>query len=102
MQEPPNKESLCALIDRYCEVWSEPDASRRRELLSSVWEVGAMYTDPSVHAVNAEELLLHIAKVLSRRPGAKVLRTSALDVHHNVARFSWHVVQVDGTVLPEG
>ena len=90
------------LIDRYCEVWNEPDPSRRAELLASVWASGATYTDPSVHAASAEALLGHIATVRSRRPGASVLRTSAVDAHHGVARFAWHVVLADGTALPEG
>ena len=91
-----------SLIDRYCEVWSEPDERRRAWLLASVWDPQAMYTDPSVHAANAEELLSHIATVQSRRPGARVVRTSKVDVHHGIARFAWHVVQADGTTLPEG
>lgn len=65
-----------SLIDRYCEVWSEPQESRRTELLSSLWGSHATYTDPSVHAANAEELLSHIANVQARRPGASVLRTA--------------------------
>jgi hypothetical protein len=91
-----------SLIDRYCEVWSEPDQLRRAWLLASVWAPQAVYTDPSVHAANAEELLSHIATVHTRRPGAKVVRTSKVDVHHGIARFAWHVVQADGTTLPEG
>lgn len=31
-----------------------------------------------------------------------MLRASAVDVHHGLARFAWHVVQADGTALPEG
>lgn len=91
-----------SLIDRYCEVWSEPGESRRGELLASVWGSHATYTDPSVHAGNADELLSHVAKVQARRPGARVVRTSKVDVHHGIARFAWHVVQADGTALPEG
>lgn len=91
-----------SLIDRYCEVWSEPDESRRVELLASVWCPLATYTDPSVHVANAEELLSHIAKVQARRPGARVVRTSKVDIHHGIARFAWHVVQADGPALPEG
>jgi hypothetical protein len=90
------------LIDRYCEVWSEPDADRRAAMLAAVWGEHATYTDPSVHAGSATELLSHIAKVQARRPGARVLRTSEVDVHHNVARFAWHVVESDGRALPEG
>lgn len=91
-----------ALIDRYCQVWSEPDADERAELLASVWAAHATYTDPSVHAANAEELLAHIIGVQARRPGATVVRASEVDLHHGLARFAWHVVQADGTPLPEG
>ena len=90
------------LIDRHCEVWSDPDAAHRAELLASVWAPHGTYTDPSVHAGDAAALLSHIAKVQARRPGARVLRTSQVDVHHGIARFAWHVVQDDGTTLPEG
>ncbi len=90
------------LIDSYCQIWSEPDAERRTELLASVWAAGATYTDPSVHAASAEELLVHIGRVQARRPGAKVLRTSGVDQHHGIARFAWHVVQADGIALPQG
>ena len=90
------------LIDRYCKVWTEPDTDRRAKLLASVWAADATYTDPSVHAASPEALLTHIANVQLRRPGAKVVRTSRVDEHHGVARFAWHVVQADGTTLPEG
>ena len=91
-----------ALIDRYCLAWSEPDATRRRALLAQVLAPGATYTDPRVHADTLEALAVHIDRVLAQRPGARVLRTSAVDLHHGMARFAWHVVQTDGTALPEG
>ena len=91
-----------ALIDRYCLAWTEPDAGRRAELLASVWAPTATYTDPSVHATNAVELLAHIAKVQARRPGAKVVRTSAVDFHHDMARFAWHVALPGGSIPLEG
>lgn len=93
---------LDALIDTYCAAWSDPDARRRRDLLDSVWSEGATYTDPNVHAAGIDALLAHIDKVAARRPGARVVRTSRVDMHHNVARFAWRVVQADGKMLPEG
>ena len=89
---------LIDLVNRYCQVWNEPDAARRAELLASVWAAGATYTDPSVHAANAEALLSHIAKVQARRPRSKVVRVSGVDAHDGVARFAWHVVEANGTV----
>ncbi len=93
---------VSALIDRYCEAWTEPDPARRAALLESVCAEGATYTDPSVRAVGSGGLLAHIAETQARRRGAEVLRTSAVDAHHGVARFAWRVVQADGTALPEG
>ena len=90
------------LIDRYFRVWNEADPSMRDDLLASLWARNATYTDPSVHAANATELLAHIAAVRARRPGASVVRTSAVDAHHGIARFAWKVVLADGTELPEG
>jgi hypothetical protein len=91
-----------ALIDTYCSAWSDPDPDRRREILESVWADGATYTDPTVHADGIDTLLTHIGSVVARRPGAKVIRTSRVDAHHDLARFAWRVVQADGTMLPEG
>jgi hypothetical protein len=93
---------LRELIDRYCLAWSEPDATLRADLLGGVWSANATYTDPTVHLVGAAQLLSHITKVQARRPGAKVIRTGDVDFHHDIARFAWHVVEADGSTLPEG
>lgn len=98
-QAGPNQAEL---VDRYCEVWSLSDPDSRAGKLAAIWAVGATYTDPTVHAMGAEELLLHIAAVQSRRPGSKVVRASGLDVHHGIGRFSWRAVGADGTVLRAG
>ncbi|WP_067536684.1 nuclear transport factor 2 family protein [Nocardia crassostreae] len=90
------------LIDIYCAAWSDPDPARRRAALDKVWGPEATYTDPTVHLTGLDELLAHIETVLARRPGATVVRTSRADGHHELARFAWHVVQADGTVLPDG
>lgn len=98
---PPN-DPLTALVDRYCAVWNEPNAGTRARLLAEVWDRDATYTDPSVHAPSAEALLAHIGAVVARRPGARIERTSVVDSHHGYARFAWHLVQADGTALPDG
>jgi hypothetical protein len=97
-----NSAAVAALVDRYCLGWSDPDPARRRALLAEVLVPTATYTDPRVHADSLEALAAHIDRVLAQRPGARVLRTSEVDLHHGVARFAWHVVQADGTALPEG
>jgi hypothetical protein len=89
-------------IDTYCRAWSEPDPDKRRELLQEVWGERATYTDPRADISGLEELVAHIGGILAGRPGARVVRTSAVDSHHGLARFAWRVVQADGAMLPEG
>ena len=102
MSTPIVDAALVQLIDTYCAAWNELDSARRQRVLDSIWAPGATYTDPTVHASGANELLAHITSVIARRPGAKVVRTSAVDAHHGLARFAWRVVQADGSMLPEG
>lgn len=93
---------LAGLVDTYCAAWSHADPDERRILLLSVWNQGGTYTDPTVHAEGADELLAHISKVHSSNAGLRIMRTSHLDVHHGVARFAWKLVKADGSSLPEG
>jgi hypothetical protein len=102
MNESSTKAGLEQLIDTYCAAWSEPDPSRRQQILSAVWREGATYTDPTIQAAGVDQLLAHIGKVIAHRPGAKVVRTSTVDEHHGLVRFAWRVVQADGVMLPEG
>lgn len=60
------------------------------------------YIDPSAKVSGLLALSEHIAAVVSERPGSTVLRTSQVDVHHELARFSWHLKLGNGEVLPEG
>lgn len=102
MSPSRSAQDLEGLIDRYCLAWSDPDPVRRAALVDEVWAADATYTDPTVHARGATELLEHIGRVVARRPGARVVRTSNVDLHHGIARFAWHLVQADGTALPDG
>jgi hypothetical protein len=65
-------------------------------------ESSARYTDPKVDFISVAELSNHIGQVHSKWPGAKIIRTSELDIHHNVARFAWQLVLADGAIAVEG
>lgn len=90
-----------ALVDRYCAGWSASDPSEREGILRSVLHVDAMYCDPRCEPLTVDALLQHVDKVHASRPGARVLRTSNVDMHHGLVRFAWHVRLPDGRSLPE-
>ena len=94
--------SIEAIIDRYCEAWSDPEPATRAAALAEVWAKDTRYTDPRADTRGAAALLEHIAGVLAQRPGARVVRTSAIQQHHGFVRFAWRVIEADGNRLPEG
>lgn len=89
-------------ITLYCKAWGKSDYELRRSMLDSIMESSARYTDPKVDFISVAELSNYIGQVHSKWPGAKIVRTSGVDVHHNVARFAWQFVLADGTVAVEG
>jgi len=91
-----------ALVDRYCQGWSDPDRSVRERCLREALAPDATYTDPQVDALPIERLLVHIDGVLASLPGARIERTSAVDVHHDVGRFQWRLSMADGSAPLEG
>jgi hypothetical protein len=90
------------IIDTYCSAWNEPDGPARMRLLEAVWAAGGTYTDPTANVTGIVPLSDHIREVQARFPGGRVERTSAVDHHNNVARFTWRMAMPDGTSLPEG
>ena len=97
-----SEQTLEMLIDRYCAAWNTQDAAERREILNSVLAEDGLYVDPSVRAVGAEALAVHIDGVVARNPGARISRTGAVDTHHEVLLFAWSNQLASGTVLRQG
>jgi hypothetical protein len=90
-----------ALIDAYCDAWSTPLPVERERILRSVLADDAMYCDPRCAPMGIDALLGYIAQLHASRPGARIVRTSAVDTHHEVARFAWQVRLPDGRALAE-
>ena len=89
------------LITRYCKTWNETDPKLRHQLLRTVLAEDGVYIDPTVHVVGVSALVDHIGKVATKYPGSMIVRTSAVDLHHDVLRFSWHKQLANGQTLPE-
>lgn len=89
------------VVNAYIDAWNEGDEDRRRHLLTETMEEGAVYCDPTTRTGGHADLSAHISTLLDRYPGRRVVRTSDVDVHHDVCRFHWRLIKADGTQLPE-
>lgn len=89
-------------IATYGAAWNEPDIAARRQLLEKAWAENGTYTDPGVQLEGREALVQHISGFLTSLPGARIVPTSHVDVHHGMLRFSWRLIRADGTTMTDG
>ncbi len=90
-------------VELYGAAWSEPDETKRRELLERAWADDGVYTDPTAEVTGRDALVAHIGGFLDQTQGARIVITSGVDSHHGTRlRFSWQMQNADGAVLADG
>ena len=89
-------------IERYLETWNEPDGEVRREQTRAIWAGDGRLADPLIDAVGPDAIAAAIGDLRAQMPGHSLTRTTAVDAHHDHARFGWTVNGPDGTVALAG
>jgi hypothetical protein len=90
------------IIDAYFAMWNEEDAGGRRGLIETAWVRDGSYVDPLLEAKGHDGLDAMVAGVHTQFPGQKFRRTTAIDAHHDRARFGWELAAPDGSVTVAG
>jgi hypothetical protein len=89
-------------IDRYLEMWNEPDPERRREQARAIWTADGSLVDPLIEAVGPDAIAAAIGGLRDQMPGHSLKQTTTTDVHHDHARFGWTVNAPDGSIAVAG
>lgn len=89
-------------IRTYVAAWNAADDDARRDLLARSFAADGIYVDPAARVRGRAALAVHARGFAARWPGATVEVTSRIDVHGDVACFTWRVTGPDGTALREG
>ncbi|MFD8592463.1 nuclear transport factor 2 family protein [Streptomyces sp. NPDC059637] len=79
------------LVQRYIAAWNETDAAARRVVLAEVFAEDGVYVDPLVSVRGRDGLDATIAAVQGQFGGLVFSLGGAVDAHHDVARFTWHL-----------
>lgn len=93
---------LATTIDTNLAAYGNPDAVVRRTQLEAVWTATGTLIDPPIDGVGIDGIDALMVAVQSQFPGHTFRRTSEIDAHHGVARYSWAMVAADGSVSLEG
>lgn len=79
------------LVQRYLAAWNETDTAARQAVLQEVFADDAVYTDPLVSVRGRDGLDATIAAVQGQFGGLVFSLGGAVDAHHDIARFTWHL-----------
>jgi hypothetical protein len=88
-----------AVIGNYFRAWNEVDPEQRRFLLERSVTSDVELVDPTGRWQGVEGLSERICNYLSSAPGTRVVPSSDVDAHHDLARYSWSVVDDGGEII---
>src|SRR5918995_5923536 len=76
-------------IDTYLAAWNETDPGVRRDLVARSLAADLWYRDPMLEADGLDAFDAMVAAVQAQFPGLVMRRTSDVDAHHDLVRFTW-------------
>lgn len=94
--------TITETIDRHLEAYALADAGRRNDLVASSWNLDGTLTDPPLAGRGHAEISALAEVVLTHYAGHRFERTTAVDTHHEFARYGWDLVGSDGTIAVSG
>lgn len=94
--------AITETIDRHLEAYALADANRRNELVAASWNVDGTLTDPPLAGRGRAEISALADVVLTHYAGHRFQRTTAVDTHHEFARYGWDLVGPDGAIAVSG
>ena len=99
---PPTGPDATPAIDASVAMWNGPEEARRAELIAAAWTEDGAYVDPLAQASGHDGLNAMVTELRGQFPGHVIARTTGIDAHHGLVRFSWELVADDGAVTVAG
>lgn len=94
--------TLETTVDTWLQAYGETDDAIRADLIAQVWAPDGVLVDPPFHGTGHAEIAALTRAAQEQFPGHTFLRTSEIDAHHDLARYTWELVGPDGTAAVAG
>lgn len=90
-------------VNRYADVWNEPDPHRRREELETLYTESACLLTRNSVSTGFEPVVAHIAAVYDEYigPGRYRFQCGGVVAHHNCVLFRWEMVDAASRELAD-
>ena len=90
------------IVDGYFECWNAGDPDERSAAIAKTWTEEATSSDPLSEVTGHAELAAMMSTVQAQYPGHTFRQVGEVDGHHGLLRWSWEMVDVDGTKVLDG
>ncbi|MFI2039007.1 MULTISPECIES: nuclear transport factor 2 family protein [Streptomyces] len=89
-----------AAVARYFEAWNADGEEDRTRAVTAAWAADGGYTDPLADVRGHEDIAALITAARKQFPGLAFRPSTAVDGHHDTARFAWELVDEAGGGAP--
>lgn len=97
-----NLPAIEALVDRHLAAYCDADPARRVAAIRTLWNAEGRLVDPPFESRGHQGISDQAATLLSRFPGCRFERTTAVDAHHQILRYGWRLVSPAGAAVVDG
>ncbi len=87
-------------FDHMLAAWNEAEPAKVRGHLERALAPDVRFVDPSIDVTGIDGFEANVHEVHARLPGAVYSRTSGVDSHHGLHRYSWAIHRDGELVLP--
>lgn len=94
--------SIESIVDRHLAAYCDPDTASRGPAIRSIWNAQGRLVDPPLAGTGHQGIIDQAATLLSQFPGHTFVRTTAVDEHHEFARYGWALRNAEGVEVLRG
>ena len=86
-------------VDRYVNIWNEPDAERRRQTIRELWQEDARHLARTLEAVGHDGIETRVRTAYEKwvKEKGNVFRLrDGVDGHHDTIKLRWEMLPASG------
>ena len=90
---------IATFVDRYINIWNEPDAERRRQTIRDLWQEDARHLARTLEAVGHSGVETRVATAYEKwvKEKGNVFRLrDGVDGHHDTIKLRWEMLPAGG------
>ncbi len=90
---------IATFVDRYVNIWNEPDAERRRQTIRALWHEDARHLARTLEAVGHAGIETRVATAYRKwveEKGNVFRLRDGVDGHHDTIKLRWQMLPAAG------